>query len=547
MNSIFLRIYAGMMLAVLVVSLIAYAMVQLVNQYRSEIYREAMAHGTFHLLAQGFQRQSSEEELEARRALLSRLFGVELKILSESELSLSYRERLHLEQGLVVMRIDERAPDAGADILYQLPGEPRYVSAHMTRVSEQHARATALLVLEELARVPAERWDDVIASLQPHFGYGLSRVPRERVQLDLEQLERLERQEVVIALRENRSGRHSGVMVYAPLGPTDVLVLGPLALFDWTPVPMLVIVGLLGLFAMGGATYALVRPLQNRLRELDHVVRQLGGGNMEVQARVGPDAIGQLGSTFNGMKEHIRRLIDAQREMTRAVSHELRTPVARLRFGLEMLADCDDADERRVKLDELDQDIEQLDQLIDEILTFARLEEGSPTLDFKAVDLRALFGQICREIAPISGALVLVDASDWERLGEASHAEGEERYLHRILQNLVTNALRYARSEIVLRFEVADGWAIMEVADDGPGIPAAERERVFKPFARLDKSRHRASGGYGLGLSIVQRIVEWHGGRIEIDDSPQGGALFRVLWPREQRRGHHALGAAGGR
>jgi two-component system, OmpR family, sensor histidine kinase RstB len=541
-NSIFLRIYAGMVLAVLLVGAFAYGMVQLINGYRSDLYREKMAHGTFYLMARGLQRQDTPEEREARRQLLSRLMGAEIELRDESSLGLSYREQLELGEGLVVMRLTE--PESFADLMYQLPGEDTYIFTRMEKVSEQQARATALLLLDELAQYPLAEWDAEFARLQGKFGYPLTRVPQSALTLDAEQRQRLARREVVLALDESTSRSRSAVMVYAPIGNTgEVLVLGPLALFDWMPIEMSVMVGLLGLCAMGFVTYFLVRPLQTRLRKLDGAVRQLGSGNLDARADVrGQDAIGQLGATFNGMTEHIRRLIESQREMTRAVSHELRTPVARLRFGLEMLADCDDSEERRVKLDELDRDIEQLDRLIDEILTFARLEEGTPTIELKQVDMEPLFEQICREIEPISGTLTVRDATDWQRFTPAQRcAEGEERYLHRILQNLVTNALRYAKSEIVLRYHIQGSMAVMEVADDGPGIPFSERERIFKPFARLDKSRHRASGGYGLGLSIVQRIVEWHGGRIEVTDSAAGGALFRVIWPREQRSGQHVL------
>ena len=122
--------------------------------------------------------------------------------------------------------------------------------------------------------------------------------------------------------------------------------------------------------------------------------------------------------------------------------------------------------------------------------------------------------------------------------------EAEERYLHRVLQNLVTNALRYARSSIVMRVQESEGRVLIYVDDDGPGIPEHERERVFKPFARLDKSRHRASGGYGLGLSIVKRIVDWHGGEIRVEESPAGGARFTVELPRTQQE-QHVLGRMG--
>lgn len=539
MNSIFLRIYAGMLLAVLLVGAFSYGMVQLINGYRSDVYRESMAHGTFYLMARGLQRQDTDEGREARRLLLSRLLGAEIELRGDGELSLTYRERLELEQGLVVMRLNQA--ESFADIFYQLPDEDRYIHTRMDKVSEQQARATALLLLDELAQYPLTEWDAEFDRIQQRFGYPLARVAKEALSLDTEQQQRLARREVVLVLDEGASRSRSSVMVYAPIGNTgEVLVLGPLALFDWMPLEMSMLVGVLGLSAMGFATYLLVRPLQTRLRKLDGAVRQLGTGDLDARADVsGQDAIGQLGLTFNGMTEHIRRLIESQREMTRAVSHELRTPVARLRFGLEMLADCDDSDERRQKLDELDLDIEQLDQLIDEILTFARLEEGTPAIEFKPVDMAELFRQICREIEPISGDLRVFDATDWSVVRpDQRQAEGESRYLHRILQNLVTNALRYAREDISLRYSVVGGMAVMEVSDDGPGIPESERERIFKPFARLDKSRHRASGGYGLGLSIVQRIVEWHGGHIDVSQSAAGGALFRVSWPRQQRSGH---------
>ena len=241
------------------------------------------------------------------------------------------------------------------------------------------------------------------------------------------------------------------------------------------------------------------------------------------------------------MTAHIRRLIESQREMTRAVSHELRTPVARLRFGLEMLADIESAELRREKLNAMDLDIEQLDQLIDEILTYARLEQGTPNIEFQPVVIGELCEQLRDELETIRDETVITVINPYPTL----EVEAEERYLHRVLQNLVTNALRYAKARIVMRVEESEDLVVIHVDDDGPGIPEHERERVFKPFARLDKSRHRASGGYGLGLSIVKRIVDWHGGEIRVEESPEGGARFTVSLPKSQQ-GQHVLGRMSG-
>lgn len=544
MNSIFLRIYGGMLAAILVVGLIAYGAVQLVNSYRADVYREQMARGTFYLMARGLQRQQTAEELERWRQVLGRLMAADIKLLVPAELELTEQELERLAAGRVLMRLDDS--QGYADIYFQLPGEQRYLSTRMTRVSEQQARATALLILDELSQFPSSQWDKEFARIQSHFGYPLNRVPFEQLNLDREQLLRLERREVVLAIDDSASRTQSSVQVYAPVGSTGkVLVLGPMRLFDQYPVQMLVLVGGLGLLAMGLAAYLLVRPLQNRLFRLGSAVEQLGRGNLNVRADAGsPDAIGHLAATFNGMTAHIRRLIESQREMTRAVSHELRTPVARLRFGLEMLADIDDAGERRNKIEALDRDIDQLDELIDEILTFARLEEGSPSLNFERVMMPALMERLHDELTTISGGIAIdIDEQALASLApEDQYALGSERYLHRVLQNLVTNALRYAASQVTLRYRVDGDLAVLEVEDDGPGIAPADRERIFKPFARLDESRQRKSGGYGLGLSIVQRIAEWHGGRVTVQEGAMGGALFRMTWPRQPRAAAHVLG-----
>ena len=185
-----------------------------------------------------------------------------------------------------------------------------------------------------------------------------------------------------------------------------------------------------------------------------------------------------------------------------------------------------------------------MDALIDEILTFAKLQEGMPAIEFENIYLPDLLVQLRNELQPISQNVVIdVDEHSWEYLPVVlRHAAAERRYLHRILQNLVTNAVRYGRSRVRMRYYLEGNLACLEVDDNGDGIPMAERKRIFEPFARLDQSRQRKSGGYGLGLSIVQRIVEWHGGRVEISTSDDlGGARFKVLWPRVHGVGQHVL------
>lgn len=557
MNSIFLRIYGGMLAAMLLVAGLSWAVVQTANKYREDAYNEQMLGGTFWAIANGTGRYHGEERTKWLQ-LLSAISGVKLELRDEAELQFSAGERERLHDGRVVLRITDKSEPA--DVYIKLPTEPVYITAKVTRISEQQWRATVVLVLDELGHHPVAEWDAAMANIQNHFGYPVSRLKQADVRLDKDQLERLQKREVVITLSDGPSG-DAGIRVYAPIGNTgEVLLLGPISQLDLRPWSLLVPLGAFGLLLMGLAAYLLVRSLEVRLKKLEQVVQQVSTGNLAVRAEVrGSDAVGQLAASFNGMTEHIQRLIQAQREMTRAVSHELRTPVARIRFGLEMLPAIASIEERENKVAQIDQDIDQLDSLIDEILTYARLEEGAPVIAWAPVDPAVIARQVQRELQPMAGALVIdVNVPDGAVAGGADQdaaafaearlgddvlektvlAQGDERYLHRVLQNLVTNAIRYARGRIVIHVLAHPRDIELVVEDDGPGIPEADRERVFKPFARLDDSRHRASGGYGLGLSIVQRIAEWHGGRVWVDRAALGGAAFHMRWPRRRPEAH---------
>lgn len=148
MNSIFLRLYGGLLLALCFIGAITYGAVELVNSYRSDLYREKMARGTFFLMAEGYQRYEAGDR-DRWSQVLSKLFSAEISLKSREELALGYREKLHLEDGLVVMRLND---DEGyADILFQIPDEDAYINTRMTKVSEQQARATAVLILNHLS------------------------------------------------------------------------------------------------------------------------------------------------------------------------------------------------------------------------------------------------------------------------------------------------------------------------------------------------------------------------------------------------------------
>ena len=231
--------------------------------------------------------------------------------------------------------------------------------------------------------------------------------------------------------------------------------------------------------------------------------------------------IAPIAHSFQQMSLQIRELLALQREMTHAVSHELRTPIARLNFALEMAQQLPQ-EERQL----MQQDVKELQQLVDEILDYARLETGQSPLQKQHLDLTELIANVQEKLTPLPGAAISLQLPDKAML------YGDGHYLERALQNLLVNAKKYAASQIRLTLSQHKNHWQIEVEDDGPGIPQALRQDILKPFFRAEASRNKQAGGFGLGLAIVQRVVQWHQGRIEVATSPLGGARFVLLLPQ---------------
>lgn len=526
MNSIFLRIYGGMLSAMVLIAFFSYLAFVEINDYRSSQFRESMAKGPMLLIADGVAKHTGDYR-ERWLAAVSRLMGVKFSAISAEDTDLGASDLSSLARGNVLVRLD--AGDEFADLYVKVPEENLYVTARMNKVAEQQARAVAVLLLDRLGKVQPEQWRAELQTLQPNFAFSIQAVPISSLDLEQGQIDRLKRREVVVSLLEQ--GEFGSLYVYALLTNELVLQLGPLNLFDPYPLQLIVLNGLFALCMIALTAYLLVRPLRRRLKVLEKAVKKLSEGDLAARVVVdSSDAVGQLASRFNRMAEHIQRLLVAQKEMTRAVSHELRTPVARIRFGLEILADEPDQVQRDVHRNAIDRDIEELDKLIDEILTYAKLEQETPVLDIAEVDLSALAGQVRDEFSALHpNVKIIVEDTD------SIFVEGEGRYIHRVLQNYVSNALRYCENHIYISMHPSAGFIRIDVEDDGPGIAKEKWEKVFEPFSRLDDSRTRSSGGYGLGLSIVRRIADWHGGKARVGHSIRlGGARFSFLIPQNQ-------------
>lgn len=276
-----------------------------------------------------------------------------------------------------------------------------------------------------------------------------------------------------------------------------------------------------------------LQPHWRDLERLRNAAARFGDGDLGARARPRDgSSIHQLCVYFNNMADQIGRLIRSQRDMVNAASHELRTPITRLEFGLANLADTTPDRVARARVHALRCDVEELDLLVGELLTLGMMEGDGPVPTLEHVDLTAFL----RASTGVSADELRARATvvEWAIAPDLGPVAVEPRSLGRAFSNLVRNALRYADHTIRIVAEGdGEGWRLV-VEDDGVGIPPADRQRVFEPFYRLDRSRDRATGGFGLGLSIVRQVIERHGGRIQVETSALGGACFVARLPRHR-------------
>lgn len=273
----------------------------------------------------------------------------------------------------------------------------------------------------------------------------------------------------------------------------------------------------------------LLWPLLRRLNRVQRVLTALARGERDARVVVrGRDAVAQLGRALNALAAENARLLDAERALLQAVAHELRTPIARLRFRLALLADAADAPARATRTDDMERDIAALDRLVHELL--AHLHAAEPA----AVDPHAHYPVADAVHAAIARAAVLApDLVFHVQVDPAAHmvVRATPDAFDRVLDNLVSNAARHADAKVHLTLAARADHVVLHVDDDGPGIAAADRARVFEPFARLDASRARHSGGTGLGLAIVARLCTAFGAEVDVTRAPLGGARFTLTWP----------------
>ncbi|MCC2614978.1 hypothetical protein LJ739_01825 [Aestuariibacter halophilus] len=394
-------------------------------------------------------------------------------------------------------------------------------------------KGTLFLLNRELLRYPQSQRKDYLSAAAASFGYPLALLTMQQVDtrfsapplsLTAQQRTYLERGGL-LALYDDDAG--SSWFLQRMSEGNEVMVLGPIDSGVSTSSDALF--SSLFLAGLALAVFIWAWPLSRGLVSLTRSTEAFGKGDFQARASLGvPAPLQPLAQRFNAMARRIQRLIKSHKELSHAVSHELRTPVARIRFALEMARDADDPKQHQHYLDTMDSNIEELDDLIDELLAYARFDREEPQLTIQPLELAPLLAATLDNFRMTHGHLTLT--LDVRNTNLRVNADRDA--LTRVIDNLLRNAVRYARQHICVSASLQSDKVEIRIDDDGPGVPEADRQQLFDPFVRLDTSRDRTSGGIGLGLAIVQRFVELHHGSVEIESAELGGASFVIHLPQ---------------
>lgn len=325
---------------------------------------------------------------------------------------------------------------------------------------------------------------------------------------------------------------HKQKKVYIRLGDENgTLVLGPYRHnTPFRPTQLLWVFGII-LPIVGIAAYLLAAPMVRRLRELEKVSQEIGQGNLNARVNFeAKDATGDLARQFNRMAERIEGLLESQKHLLGAVSHELRTPISRIEFLLEALQSTDDQDHRDLRVEEIRKEMGELSELVGELLTFTCFDSLSEAPVREMIFVQPLIEEAVTRVKHcFSGREVTVEVD----LPPGLQFSLNRNNFRRVVDNLVSNAVKYSRDVVWVHCREEVDYLCLVVDDDGPGIGVEDRQAIFEPFFRLDEARSRESGGAGLGLAIVSRILESHGGSIDVSQAPLGGARLVARWPRK--------------
>ncbi|HAS1785381.1 TPA: two-component system sensor histidine kinase RstB [Enterobacter cloacae] len=378
-------------------------------------------------------------------------------------------------------------------------------------------KSSLYLMRSELREIPPHDWARTMKELDLNLSFDLRIEPMKDFDLEPPAMQRL-RDGDIVALDEKYT------FIQRIPRSHYVLAVGPVPYLYYLHQMRLLDLALLAFIAISLAlpVFIWMRPHWQDMLKLESAAQRFGEGHLTERIHFDSGSgFERLGIAFNQMADNINALIASKKQLIDGIAHELRTPLVRLRYRLEMSENLTGAESQA-----LNRDIGQLEALIEELLTYARLDRPQNELHLSTPDLPAWLQTHINDVQSVNPQrrlLTVIKPGDYGAL--------DMRLMERVLDNLMNNAMRYSEATLRIRLDLQGSQANLSVEDDGPGIEPSEREKVFEPFVRLDPSRDRATGGCGLGLAIVRSIAQAMGGSVRCEESELGGARFVFSWP----------------
>ena len=514
MTRLFIRFYLGV-LAVLAVAWYVHGAVSELQYAREfpDIAEDAHRGGALLLARKLDSRQGKDRDRILQQ--LRDSFDFPVRIVSRKSLPEVARARISTGDQVVYYRGQIGVLlDSGTELV-ELGPFPQYTQY------EYQLGGGVRLAVGIVGGTPRENRQAVIRDLAEQFGYPIQLLAIDRLP-PWEQYRLASGDDIVLYLRDGEG------FIVSPLGPSQILHFGPLPNFDGTRRRALATATAAVLLIAALAIAVLLRPVIRQLRCVEDAARAVSRGDLT--ARVDERRVRSarpLAEAFNSMASRTETVLRTQRELLQAVSHELRTPLSRIHFSIELIGTAQDDVERSERLQSLDDAAEDLNQLVEELLNYVRLENTDAKRPREAVVLRDAITTQIKKHAGLNPSLEFsLTGFETDEPETVIHADPVD--LCRAVSNLLGNAARFAESRVVVNVSTDDALVTIDVDDDGPGIPDCDRERVLQPFMRLDDDD---APGVGLGLSIVDRIVTGHGGDITVQATPIGGTRMRTTWP----------------
>jgi len=268
-------------------------------------------------------------------------------------------------------------------------------------------------------------------------------------------------------------------------------------------------------------------PLSKDLNRLENSINQFDQQQWLSKVNLpATSSINHLAKAYNTLLGKIKLLIETQQAMSHSISHELRTPLARVRFSLQMAEESNSIDEVKQQIESIKDDISEMNELINELLNFASLENVSATVNLEKGDLNTLIETLLNRLRKNHPDKEII----FERNSKRTNILCDRYLMERAIQNLVVNACKFSIQKILITFRESDEQYQVLVEDDGLGVPAESKNKIFDSFVQLDNKNKNK--GFGLGLAIVRRIMALHSGSSRVESSSLGGAKFILSWSK---------------